>query len=113
MPAEVFIRTTLILAVGIALLIVPGASALAQIQVDESGGYSDRIHLRNGDVITGSMKELDRGKLRVKTRTMDDIYINWVYIESIDTDKYLRSVKQMIDPHKYGIDVQRYVYWQQ
>lgn len=93
MPAEVFIRTTLILTVGIALLIVPGASALAQIQIDESGGYSDRIHLRNGDVITGSMKELDRGKLRVKTRTMDDIYINWVYIESIDTDKYLRIGK--------------------
>lgn len=91
MPANVFIRTILILTVSAAMLIVPGASALAQI--DESGGYSDRIHLKNGDVITGNMKELDRGKLRVKTRTMDDVYINWVYIESIDTDKYLRIEK--------------------
>ena len=88
MLETVLVRKTLFLAAGIALLVGSPEAALAQI--DDSGGYSDRIHLRNGDVITGNMKELDRGKLRVKTRTMDDVYINWVYIESIDTDKYLR-----------------------
>jgi putative salt-induced outer membrane protein YdiY len=36
------------------------------------------------------MKELDRGKLRFKTRTMDTVYINWVDIEYIESDKYLR-----------------------
>ena len=71
-------RKTLFLAAGIALLI--GSPEAATAQIDDSGGYSDRIHLKNGDAITGNMKELDRGKLRVKTRTMDDIYINWVYI---------------------------------
>ena len=85
------VRRILFLAASIALLVGSPEAALAQI--DDSGGYSDRIHLKNGDVITGNMKELDRGKLRVKTRTMDDIYINWVYIESIETDKYLRIGK--------------------
>ena len=52
--------------------------------------YTDRIHLKNGDVVTGNMKELDRGKLRFKTRTMDTVYINWVDIASIESNKYLR-----------------------
>ena len=88
MLETVTMRKILMPIISVSILTCHGASALAQI--DDSGGYSDRIHLKNGDVITGNMKELDRGKLRVKTRTMDEIYINWVYIESIDTDKYLR-----------------------
>lgn len=62
-------------------------------QLDDSGQYRDRIHLKNGDVITGNMKELDRGKLRLKTRTMDTVFINWVDIASIESDKYLRIEK--------------------
>ena len=30
-----------------------------------------------------------------------------------DTGKFVRSVKQMVDPEKYGIDIHRYIYWQQ
>jgi putative salt-induced outer membrane protein YdiY len=88
MLTNVSIRKSLILAVGIATLTVSWQSALAQL--DDSGDYTDRIHLKNGDVITGNLKELDRGKLRFKTRTMDTVYINWVNIESIDSDKFLR-----------------------
>ena len=33
--------------------------------------YDDKVYLKNGDRITGNIKELDRGKLRVKTITMD------------------------------------------
>ena len=91
MLETVLIRKTLVLAAGIALL--TGSTEAVQAQIDDSGGYSDRIYLKNGDVITGSMKELDRGKLRVKTRTMDTVYVNWVVIESIDSDKYLRVGK--------------------
>lgn len=86
-----FCHRALLLAFGFAMLAGVGAPALAQL--DDSGLYVDRIHLKNGDVITGNMKELDRGKLRVKTLTMDTIYLSWVYIESIDTDKYLRIGK--------------------
>ena len=72
------------------LTIVAVFAQLARAELDDSGSYTDRIHLKNGDVITGNIKELDRGKLRFKTLTMDTVYINWVDIESIDSDKYLR-----------------------
>lgn len=78
----------LVLLAGLAIVI--GYGQLARAQLDDSGSYTDRIHLKNGDVLTGSLKELDRGKLRFKTLTMDTVYINWVDIASIDSDKYLR-----------------------
>jgi putative salt-induced outer membrane protein YdiY len=68
------------------LLIAP--QAIAQLELDSA--YTDRIFLHNGDVLTGNIKELDRGKLRFKTRTMDTVYINWVDIKYIESDKYLR-----------------------
>ena len=52
--------------------------------------FTDKVYLKNGDRITGSIKELDRGKLRIKTETMDTIYLNWVEVESIDSSSYLR-----------------------
>jgi len=81
---------------------VTGFAAPAIAQLDDSSLYTDRIHLKNGDVITGNLKELDRGKLRVKTHTMDTIYINWVDIESIDSDKYLR-VGKVDGTFNYGV----------
>ena len=76
------------IALGVALL--SGFARPASAQLDDLGEYTDRIHLRNGDVITGNIKVLDRGKLRLKTLTMDTVFVNWVDIESIDSDKYLR-----------------------
>lgn len=52
--------------------------------------YKDTVYLKNGDRITGTIKELDRGKLRVKTTTMDTIFVNWVDVESIQSSTYLR-----------------------
>jgi len=91
MQMRVSVRKFLVPAICTAMLVSFGQPVLAQL--DDSGQYSDRIHLKNGDVITGNMKELDRGKLRLKTRTMDTVFINWVDIESIDSDKYLRIGK--------------------
>ena len=84
-------RNAATIAVGVALLI--GFIRPASAQLDDLASYTDRIHLRNGDVITGNIKELDRGKLRLKTLTMDTVLINWVDIESIESDKYLRIEK--------------------
>lgn len=72
------------------LLIAVIGMAPAYAQIKNDFAYTDRIHLYNGDVITGNIKELDRGKLRVKTRTMDEVFINWVDIDHIESDKYLR-----------------------
>ena len=74
----------------VALILAFCAATPALAQLEDDSAYTDRIHLHNGDVITGNMKELDRGKLRFKTRTMDEVFINWVDIEYIETDKYLR-----------------------
>ena len=72
------------------LIIVAVFAQVARAELDDRGSYTDRIHLKNGDVITGTLKELDRGKLQFKTLTMDTVYINWVDIESIESNKYLR-----------------------
>lgn len=93
-------RKLLVLAIAIAALVGHAGSALAQL--DDSGAYTDRIYLTNGDVITGNMKELDRGKLRLKTRTMDTVYVNWVDIESINSDKYLR-IERVDGTFNYGV----------
>ena len=100
MFATVSIQKVLILAAGIAILAGHGESARAQL--DDSGQYTDRIVLKNGDAITGNMKGLDRGKLRFKTLTMDTVFINWVDIESIDSDKYLR-IEQTDGTFNYGV----------
>jgi putative salt-induced outer membrane protein YdiY len=79
---------TVILFLSVALLATP-SSAHAQ-DLDE---YDDKVYLKNGDRITGNIKELDRGKLRVKTTTMDTIYLNWVDVESVESNTYLRIAK--------------------
>ena len=93
-------RRTLLLSFAIVLLTGIGTPAVAQL--DDSAAYTDRIHLKNGDVLTGNIKELDRGKVRFKTLTMDTVFINWVDIESIDSDKYLR-IEQADGTFNYGI----------
>jgi HD-GYP domain-containing protein (c-di-GMP phosphodiesterase class II) len=57
--------------------------------------------------------------LRPKVRIFADQEGEKEIVEIVDlsrqdpsTGKYVRSVKQMVDPHKYGIDIQRYIYWQ-
>jgi hypothetical protein len=65
-----------------------GASNQACAQVSEL--FNDRVYLKNGDRLTGSIKELDRGKLRVKTETMDTVYLHWSDVESVESSTYLR-----------------------
>ena len=38
---------------------------------------SDTIHLANGDRITGEIKKLEQGKLRLKTSALDTVYVQW------------------------------------
>ena len=81
--------------------ILPGKFAILFLSVAALGGsyqaraqssetFADRVYLKNGDRVTGSIKELDRGKLRIKTTTMDTIYLNWVEVESVESSTYLR-----------------------
>jgi putative salt-induced outer membrane protein YdiY len=94
------LSTRKLFVIAIAVLLGHAGSALAQL--DDSGAYTDRLHLKNGDVITGNIKELDRGKLRLKTRTMDTVYVNWVDIESIQSGKFLR-IERVDGTFNYGV----------
>jgi sRNA-binding regulator protein Hfq len=67
-----------------------GGSLSAHAQTDES--FTDRVYLKNGDRLTGSIKELDRGQLRLKTETSNTIYLHWVDVQSVDSMTYFRVV---------------------
>jgi putative salt-induced outer membrane protein YdiY len=65
----------------------------SQVYAQTRETYTDKVYLKNGDRITGTIKELDRGKLRIKTTTMDTVYLNWLDVESIESSTYLRIAK--------------------
>jgi hypothetical protein len=44
---------------------------------------TDIVVLKNGDKITGEVKNLERGKLQFSTDSMGTVYIDWVDIEEI------------------------------
>lgn len=48
---------------------------------------TDVVYLKNGDRITCSVKELNRGKLRVTTDAMGTVFINWIEVQSVETTK--------------------------
>jgi len=50
---------------------------------------TDRIYLKNGDRITGEIKELSQGLVRLKTDAIDTIYIKWEDINYVQSDKWL------------------------
>ena len=52
---------------------------------------TDVIVLRNGDRITGEVKEMERGKLRLKTDNADTIYVEWDKITSLQSGQRLRA----------------------
>jgi hypothetical protein len=91
-----------LLIVATTIVILLAHCGLALAEQERKPPYTDRIHLKNGDVITGNIKELDRGKLRLKTLTMDTVFINWVDIESIDSPKYLR-IERVDGTFNYGV----------
>ena len=47
---------------------------------------TDVIHLKDGDRVTGEIKELDRGLLRVRTNTMGTVDIEWEHIERVTSN---------------------------
>ena len=76
------------IAFAVSFLMLTFATPPAQAQARDI--YTDKIYLKNGDRVTGNIKELDRGILRLKTLTMGTAYMNWVDIEFVESDQYLR-----------------------
>jgi len=67
-----------------------------------------------GVVYRNNSEDLMRPKVRVFADVDGEkevVQIMDLTRKDTSTGTYIRSIKQMIDPHKYGIDVQRYIYW--
>lgn len=53
-------------------------------------GKTDLIYLRNGDRITGEIKEMRQAQMRLKTDPMGDVWIKWEDVERIQSDKWIQ-----------------------
>jgi hypothetical protein len=58
-----------------------------------SRAKTDQVVLENGDTLTGEIKQLDQGKLRLKTSDLGTVYIEWNKIARIDS-RYGFSVEE-------------------
>ncbi len=70
-------------------LILGAITAVGVSYAPLQGQKTDVVQLNNGDLITGEIKELERGRLRYKTDALSTVYIEWVNVRSITTDKTL------------------------
>jgi len=77
----------------VALAATPLASAREKIDV---------ITLINGDRITGEIKQLNMGKLEVKTDAMDTVELEWPYVKRVDSTQ-LFEVEHADGTKYYGI----------
>ena len=66
----------------IAVLVLGGSALMAAEKTDV-------VVLRNGDRITGEVKELVQGRLELKTDSMETIYIQWDAIAQVTSDQHL------------------------
>lgn len=71
--------------------IVVSPTALAQ--------KTDQVFLHNGDRVTGDIKVLIRGELRISTDTFGTIYVSWKDVDHIISDK--RILLEMSDGTRY------------
>jgi hypothetical protein len=69
------------------LLILCAASAPAALAAPKT----DVVVLRNGDRITGEVKDMERGKLRLKTDNAGTIYIEWDKVTGLVSGQRLRA----------------------
>lgn len=67
-----------------------GAFMILMISSQASAKYDDTLFLKNGDRLSGDVKELSRDLLRYKTDAMGTIHVRWEDIHSLETEKYLR-----------------------
>jgi len=53
-----------------------------------SAQKTDTLRVRNGGVIIGEIKELDRGQLKYSTDAMSTVYADWERVLGLQSDKY-------------------------
>lgn len=71
----------------ICLLVIGAVCSLSQ---PARAAKTDVIHLKNGDRITGDIKEMRLGEMRVNTDAMGYVLVKWANIDRIASDKYIQ-----------------------
>jgi hypothetical protein len=89
-------KQTLRIAVVTTLIALGGAACPAF-----SRDKTDVVILVNGDHITGEIKKLEYGRLRVKTDSMDNVYIEWDEIASV-TSEFFYEIELKDGTRYYG-----------
>ena len=51
---------------------------------------TDVLHIKNGDRITGEIKEMQRGEMRIDTAASGEIRVKWDHIVRIESDKHIQ-----------------------
>ena len=59
------------------------AGALLLLLLAAAPAAADVVHLRNGDRLSGAIKDMDQGKLVISTSYAGDITINWSQVERL------------------------------
>lgn len=77
-----------------ALLVLLSAQLLLPLPAI-AGDKTDVIYLRNGDRVTGEIKEMLQGQLRLDTVSMGVILVKWTDIDHIESTKYIQT--EMLD----------------
>lgn len=60
---------------------------------------TDVIYMINGDRVTGEIKEMQQGQLRLSSVSMGTILIKWSDIDRIESAKYIQA--EMLDGERY------------
>jgi len=73
---------------GLVVSLVLAFAPQATLAEDER---TDVIYMKNGDRVTGEIKEMLQGQLRLDTVSMGIILIKWPDIDHIDSNKYIQT----------------------
>jgi hypothetical protein len=75
-----------------ALSLALAAAAFAGSAAPLLAQKTDTLIVRNGDVMTGEIKEFQRGKLEFSTDAAGTIYVKWTRVSTAETDKRFEIV---------------------
>ena len=64
--------------------------ATVGISPSASAQKTDLIYLHNGDRVTGEIKEMVQGRMRISTDAFDQIYVKWEDVERIESDRQIQ-----------------------
>jgi hypothetical protein len=76
-------------------------AAVCALTTTAAAQKTDIVTLDNGDVLTCDIKDLRRGKLRVKTDSMDTVYVDWIHVAQLES-RSLFQVQLATGEYRFG-----------